>query len=143
MAVTGNMLPLSRHGIGKGNAGFVVQMTFERNVDCLFNSAVYSDYSDTSKGVTESVMVGRRAKIGTGCCDIMAPFEVYVPASSSSSSSSSSASSHADGGVCEDREFRSFAESGSTDLYSPANYDKSDVATYDHDDDIDYNDECY
>lgn len=59
-------MPLTRHGINRSaQNGPLARISFEETVD-LINEAAIFNMSDTGRGVTQSVMTGQLARMGTG-----------------------------------------------------------------------------
>lgn len=69
MTSLGQLLPISRHGLNRLvlTSGPLAKCSFEETVDVLYDAAAYGE-CDPVRGVTESVMLGQRAFIGTGVC---------------------------------------------------------------------------
>lgn len=70
MTYGGYLMAVSRHGINKGESGPMLRASFEETVEVFMNSAAFSQY-DILNGVTENVMLGQLAKLGTGIVDLM------------------------------------------------------------------------
>jgi DNA-directed RNA polymerase II subunit RPB1 len=79
MTHLGYLLPVSRHGINR-SSGFSVlaKSSFEETVDQLFEAAIYSEV-DECRCVTSNIMLGRRAKVGTGICHIETEAITSIP----------------------------------------------------------------
>jgi DNA-directed RNA polymerase II subunit RPB1 len=65
MTVRGFVCPVSRHGMAKSSLGPLMRASFEETVDVLLDAAAYSE-KDCTQGVTENIMLGKLAPIGTG-----------------------------------------------------------------------------
>ena len=65
MTTAGIMLPVTRHGMKRGKQGVLVSASFERTVDTFLHAAIHSE-KDSAQGVTESIVMGRLHKMGTG-----------------------------------------------------------------------------
>lgn len=63
-------MPIQRHGIHKAESGPLLKASFERTVEVLMESGVFSD-TDHLTGISENVMVGQLAPLGTGCFDLL------------------------------------------------------------------------
>ena len=74
MTCTGTILAVSRHGINKGESGPMLRASFEETVEIFMKAATYSQY-DILNGVTENVMLGQLARVGTGCVDLLVDYE--------------------------------------------------------------------
>jgi DNA-directed RNA polymerase II subunit RPB1 len=70
MTFGGYIMSIDRHGINRGEAGPMLRASFEETVEVFMNSAVYSQY-DMLNGVTENVMLGQLAQVGTGLVDLL------------------------------------------------------------------------
>ena len=69
MTFRGFLCPVSRHGMAKSALGPLMRSSFEETVDVLLDAAVYSE-KDQAKGVTENIMLGNLAPIGTGAIQL-------------------------------------------------------------------------
>lgn len=65
MTLRGFLCPVSRHGMAKSSLGPLMRSSFEETVDVLLDAGAYSE-CDRAKGVTENIMLGNLAPIGTG-----------------------------------------------------------------------------
>jgi len=78
MTSLGQLLPISRHGLNRmQDNGPLARCSFEETVDVLYEAAAYGE-CDPVRGVTESVMLGQRALVGTGVCEVI-PRAAEVP----------------------------------------------------------------
>ena len=69
MTFRGFLCPVSRHGMAKSALGPLMRSSFEETVDVLLDAAVYAE-KDMAKGVTENIMLGNLAPIGTGAINL-------------------------------------------------------------------------
>ncbi|TVU25187.1 hypothetical protein EJB05_27675, partial [Eragrostis curvula] len=69
MTYRGHLMAITRHGINRNDTGPLMRCSFEETVDILLDAAVYAE-SDYLRGVTENIMLGQLAPIGTGGCEI-------------------------------------------------------------------------
>ncbi|CAD6341703.1 unnamed protein product [Miscanthus lutarioriparius] len=67
MTYRGHLMAITRHGINRNDTGPLMRCSFEETVDILLDAAVYAE-SDHLRGVTENIMLGQLAPIGTGGC---------------------------------------------------------------------------
>ncbi|CAI0551815.1 unnamed protein product [Linum tenue] len=67
MTYRGHLMAITRHGINRNDTGPMMRCSFEETVDILLDAAVYAE-SDYLRGVTENIMLGQLAPIGTGGC---------------------------------------------------------------------------
>jgi DNA-directed RNA polymerase II subunit RPB1 len=70
MTSKGNFMAITRHGINRQEVGCLMRCSFEETVDVLMDAAAYSE-RDPMKGVSENIMLGQLAKIGTGSFDLL------------------------------------------------------------------------
>ncbi|CAN1226386.1 DNA-directed RNA polymerase II subunit RPB1 [Linum perenne] len=69
MTYRGHLMAITRHGINRNDTGPMMRCSFEETVDILLDAAVYAE-GDPLRGVTENIMVGQLAPIGTGGCSL-------------------------------------------------------------------------
>ncbi|KAK9691541.1 hypothetical protein RND81_09G203000 [Saponaria officinalis] len=69
MTYRGHLMAITRHGINRNDTGPLMRCSFEQTVDILLDAAVYAE-SDYLKGVTENIILGQLAPIGTGGCSL-------------------------------------------------------------------------
>ncbi|KAH9626354.1 hypothetical protein KSS87_010048 [Heliosperma pusillum] len=69
MTYRGHLMAITRHGINRNDTGPLMRCSFEETVDILLDAAVYAE-SDYLRGVTENIMLGQLAPIGTGGCSL-------------------------------------------------------------------------
>ncbi|KAK1324599.1 DNA-directed RNA polymerase II subunit RPB1 [Acorus calamus] len=67
MTYRGHLMAITRHGINRNDTGPMMRCSFEETVDILLDAAVYAE-ADHLRGVTENIMLGQLAPIGTGDC---------------------------------------------------------------------------
>ncbi|KAI8611778.1 hypothetical protein BC830DRAFT_1068444 [Chytriomyces sp. MP71] len=70
MCQNGKIMPITRHGINRTDAGVLARCSFEETVELLFESAGHGELDDC-KGVSENVILGQLAQIGTGSFDVL------------------------------------------------------------------------
>tara|TARA_Y100000389_G_scaffold36222_1_gene30820 strand:+ start:8557 stop:11367 length:2811 start_codon:yes stop_codon:yes gene_type:complete len=70
MTHKGDIMPITRHGINKANTGPLMKCSFEETMDILTDAGMFSE-KDNLNGVTENIIMGKLAPIGTGSCGIM------------------------------------------------------------------------
>lgn len=70
MTAKGHLMAITRHGINRQETGALARCSFEETVDILMEAASHSEI-DPMKGVSENIMLGQLAKIGTGCFDLL------------------------------------------------------------------------
>ena len=71
MTFRGHLLAITRHGINRVDSGALMRCSFEETVDVLMEAAIYSE-PDHVRGVSENIMLGQLAPLGTG------EFELYL-----------------------------------------------------------------
>ncbi|MQM10300.1 hypothetical protein Taro_043192 [Colocasia esculenta] len=67
MTYRGHLMAITRHGINRNDTGPLMRCSFEETVDILLDAAVFAE-TDNLRGVTENIMLGQLAPIGTGNC---------------------------------------------------------------------------
>lgn len=72
MTRRGYVMALSRHGINKLEHGPLMRSSFEETVDVMYDAATHNA-TDGGKGVTQSIMTGQLARIGTGSFSVRTP----------------------------------------------------------------------
>jgi DNA-directed RNA polymerase II subunit RPB1 len=70
MTFRGTLMSINRHGINRATAGPMLRCSFEESFEILMEAALFGR-SDTLNGVTENIMCGQLARIGTGCIDLL------------------------------------------------------------------------
>eukprot|EP00771_Trimastix_marina_P000587 gnl/Trimastix_PCT/1604.p1 GENE.gnl/Trimastix_PCT/1604~~gnl/Trimastix_PCT/1604.p1 ORF type:complete len:1642 (+),score=662.43 gnl/Trimastix_PCT/1604:291-4928(+) len=70
MTFRGFLMSITRHGINRQDTGCLQRCSFEETVDILTDAAGYAE-CDPLKGVSQSVMLGKVAPIGTGSFDLL------------------------------------------------------------------------
>lgn len=66
----GYIMPLSRHGINRMGTGPLLRCSFEETPDILCDAACFGEV-DNGMGVSQNIMTGKVASIGTGLSNIM------------------------------------------------------------------------
>lgn len=70
MTVRGWIVPITRHGINKAETGALMRCSFEETVEILLEAAASGELDDC-RGVSENVMLGQQAPLGTGEMDVL------------------------------------------------------------------------
>ncbi|CAF1066419.1 unnamed protein product [Adineta steineri] len=70
MTTKGHLMSVTRHGINRENFSPIMRSSFEETVDVLMEAAAHAEY-DPLKGVSESILLGQLAKIGTGSFELL------------------------------------------------------------------------
>lgn len=70
MTFSGGLMAVSRHGINRSESGPLLRASFEETVEVLMNAAMFSQF-DTLNGVTENIMLGQLARVGSGIVDLL------------------------------------------------------------------------
>lgn len=70
MTMQGHLMAIDRHGINRVDSGPLLRCSFEETVDMLMDAATYGE-EEILKGVTENIMMGQLAKVGTGIMDLL------------------------------------------------------------------------
>lgn len=70
MTHRGALTSITRHGINRVESGPLRRCSFEETVEILLEAAVFSEV-DHLKGISENIMFGQLAPLGTGCFDVL------------------------------------------------------------------------
>ncbi|KAJ9703826.1 hypothetical protein PVL29_005200 [Vitis rotundifolia] len=89
MTYRGYLMAITRHGINRNDTGPMMRCSFEETVDILLDAAVYAE-TDYLRGVSENIMLGQLAPIGTGDSALYINEEIYMEGQDSGMSCSSS-----------------------------------------------------
>jgi DNA-directed RNA polymerase II subunit RPB1 len=74
MTHEGTLQPMTRHGITKVNGGVFQRASFEETMEVFLEAATFAS-SDAVTGVTENIMLGKLAPVGTAAFDLVCPVE--------------------------------------------------------------------
>jgi DNA-directed RNA polymerase beta' subunit len=74
MTRTGELQPMNRHGINKRKTGPLIRSSFEQTLDVFTDAAAFGEVDDMA-GVSENIMAGQLAPLGTGGMAIIDPFQ--------------------------------------------------------------------
>uniref|UniRef100_A0A7S4QTQ4 DNA-directed RNA polymerase subunit n=1 Tax=Alexandrium monilatum TaxID=311494 RepID=A0A7S4QTQ4_9DINO len=69
MTQRGHLMAITRHGVNRTNLGPLMKCSFEETVEILMDAAVYNEV-DYMRSVSENIIFGQLAPIGTGAMDI-------------------------------------------------------------------------
>lgn len=70
MTMHGHLMAIDRHGINRVDSGPMLRCSFEETVDMLMEAAIFAE-EEVLKGVTENIMLGQLARVGTGDMDLL------------------------------------------------------------------------
>ncbi|TMW63060.1 hypothetical protein Poli38472_005678 [Pythium oligandrum] len=70
MTFRGHLMAITRHGINRDDSGPLVRCSFEETVEILMDAAMFAE-GDPLTGVSENVMLGQLAPLGTGVMDLV------------------------------------------------------------------------
>ncbi|KAL8656362.1 MAG: hypothetical protein Q9210_000289 [Variospora velana] len=70
MTSRGHMMAITRHGINRSDTGALMRCSFEETVEILLDAAACGELDDC-RGVSENVMLGQLAPLGTGELDVL------------------------------------------------------------------------
>jgi DNA-directed RNA polymerase II subunit RPB1 len=79
MTNSGEIMAISRHGINRTQAGALSRASFEETVELLLDAASSAELDDC-KGVSENIMLGQLAPVGTGGFGIVLDEEALLNA---------------------------------------------------------------
>jgi len=69
MAQRGELCPVTRHGTNRKDSGPLQRCTFEETVEILMDAAAFGE-CDPLTSVSENILLGQLAPLGTGCFDL-------------------------------------------------------------------------
>nr|UDO47833.1 DNA-directed RNA polymerase II subunit RPB.1 [Pandoravirus massiliensis] len=88
MCCRGSVVAVTRHGFNRADHGFLSRASFEETVDILFDAAAFAETDKITDGsVTEPIILGQAAPIGTAISDVLVTEEyarIWRPPSSES-----------------------------------------------------------
>lgn len=70
MTNRGYVSPVTRHGINQSDTGALMRCSFEQTVEILLEAAAAGELDDC-QGVSENLILGQQAPVGTGVMDIL------------------------------------------------------------------------
>lgn len=70
MTSRGHLMAVTRHGINRADTGALMRCSFEETVEILLEAAAVGELDDC-RGVSENIMLGQTAPMGTGEMDIL------------------------------------------------------------------------
>jgi DNA-directed RNA polymerase beta' subunit len=65
----GNIVSISRYGVKKEQIGVLGRASFEESTDHFLNAAFFSE-KEMIRGVSASIICGKRSRMGTGICEL-------------------------------------------------------------------------
>lgn len=65
----GSIVSISRYGMKKEQTGVLSRASFEESTDHFLNAAFFSE-KEPIRGVSASIICGKRSRMGTGLCDL-------------------------------------------------------------------------
>ena len=69
MTYKGSIMAITRHGINRTETGVLMRCSFEETVNIITDAAQHAEF-DPVRGVTENIIMGKTAKVGTGAIDV-------------------------------------------------------------------------
>ncbi|BFZ54625.1 DNA-directed RNA polymerase II core subunit rpo21 [Savitreella phatthalungensis] len=70
MTSRGHLMAITRHGINRAETGALMRSSFEETVEILMDAAAAGE-NDDCRGVSENIMLGQTAPVGTGEFDVL------------------------------------------------------------------------
>ena len=70
MTYRGHLMAINRHGINRVQTGALMRCSFEETVDILIEAATFAE-CDNLAGVSENIMLGQLAPVGTGSFELV------------------------------------------------------------------------
>ena len=77
MTTQGGLTSITRHGFNRAQTGALMRCSFEETVEILFEAGAAAELDDC-RGVSENVLLGQMAPIGTGAFDVMVDEESLI-----------------------------------------------------------------
>lgn len=77
MTSQGFLMSVTRHGFNRSDTGALMRCSFEETVEILFEAGASAELDDC-RGVSENVLLGQMAPIGTGAFDVMIDEESLI-----------------------------------------------------------------
>ncbi|EDO14315.1 hypothetical protein Kpol_162p1, partial [Vanderwaltozyma polyspora DSM 70294] len=77
MTTQGSLTSVTRHGFNRSNTGALMRCSFEETVEILFEAGASAELDDC-RGVSENVILGQMAPVGTGAFDVMIDEESLI-----------------------------------------------------------------
>ncbi|KAI9756566.1 MAG: DNA-directed RNA polymerase II subunit RPB1 [Lichina confinis] len=69
MTSRGHLMAITRHGINRADTGALMRCSFEETVEILLEAAAMGELDDC-RGISENIMLGQLAPLGTGDVDV-------------------------------------------------------------------------
>ena len=79
MTYRGSISAVTRHGINRADTGALMRCSFEETVEILLEAAASGELDDC-RGISENVMLGQMAPMGTGNFDVLVDIEMLKTA---------------------------------------------------------------
>jgi DNA-directed RNA polymerase beta' subunit len=73
----GSIVSISRYGMKKEQTGVLSRASFEESTDHFLNAAFFSE-KEPIRGVSASIICGKRSRMGTGLCDLRMDIPMIV-----------------------------------------------------------------
>jgi len=70
MTVRGHLMAITRHGINRVDSGPMLRCSFEETVEILMEAATFAE-ADQLVGVSDNIMLGQLANVGTGVFELV------------------------------------------------------------------------
>ena len=70
MTARGHLMAITRHGINRADTGALMRCSFEETVEILLEAAAAGELDDC-RGISENIMLGQLAPMGTGEFDVL------------------------------------------------------------------------
>eukprot|EP00834_Sanchytrium_tribonematis_P003161 NODE_114_length_18474_cov_1.567510.p5 type:complete len:635 gc:universal NODE_114_length_18474_cov_1.567510:3712-5616(+) len=70
MTAKGSIMAITRHGINRSDSGALMRCSFEETVEILLEAAAFGD-TDACYGISENIILGQLAPLGTGSFDVL------------------------------------------------------------------------
>jgi DNA-directed RNA polymerase II subunit RPB1 len=104
MTSRGHLMAITRHGINRTDTGALMRCSFEETVEILLDAGAAAELDDC-RGISENVMLGQMAPLGTGAFDVMVDDKMLQTAPSNIAMPSGNAEFGDDGGATPYRDY--------------------------------------
>jgi DNA-directed RNA polymerase II subunit RPB1 len=77
MTYKGSLMAITRHGMNRTETGVLMRCSFEETVNVITDAAMFAEYNPIC-GVTENIIMGKMACLGTGTMNVMIDPEKFM-----------------------------------------------------------------
>lgn len=77
MTYKGSLMAITRHGMNRTETGVLMRCSFEETMNVITDAAAFAEYNPIC-GVTENIIMGKMASLGTGTMNVMMDTEKFM-----------------------------------------------------------------